>query len=77
MKRTKPGIEEPIKTPEEKTAAVMDAFMKMTEMFTNIVGTQRETLKLISSLGKMLEITNKQVDMLTRVVLEKDKIQLK
>ena len=61
-------------TSEQKAEAVLDAFIKMTEMFTNIVGTQRETLKLISSLGKMLEVTNSQVDLLTKMVINKDKI---
>jgi len=77
MKRTKPGIEEPVKTQEQKTEAVLDAFIKMTDMFTNIVGTQRETLKLIDSLGKMINTTNKQVDLLTKLVLERDRIHLK
>ena len=61
-------------TPEQKAEAVLDAFIKMTDMFTNIVGTQRETLKLIGSLGKMLEVTNSQVDLLTKMVINKDKI---
>jgi len=75
MNKNTPGI--PVKTQEEKAEAVLDAFIKMTDMFTNIVGTQRETLKLIDSLGKMINTTNKQVDLLTKLVLEKDRIHLK
>jgi len=80
MKRTKPGIEEPVKTEEEMSKEVLKTFQDMTQMMTNLIGAQRETISLISTLGKIVMSINSQLDVVTKMVIGKEnsnKIHLK
>jgi hypothetical protein len=72
MKRTKPGIETPVQSELDE---YKNAVVKLTDLMTDLIGTQRETLKLISSLGKMTMGINAQLDTVTKIVIGKDNFE--
>lgn len=46
----------------------------LTQLMTDLIGTQRETLKMLSTLGKMTMDINNRVDALTKLVINSTKI---
>ena len=52
----------------------VEAVIKMTDLMTNLIGAQRETIKLISTIGRMTMKMSEQLDTMANIAITKDQI---
>ena len=56
------------------TNEYVESVIKMTDLMTNLIGAQRETIKLISTIGRMTMKMSGQLDTMANIAITKDQI---
>ena len=78
IKTKPPTFEKEMKKIKDNKASELNeyksAVVEMTQLMTNLIGAQRETLTMISNLGRMMLKINSQIDTMTTMAITKDQI---